>query len=485
MSASPFTPAARRAAMLEGGFSAAWVALAGGVFLAGFAVELQANNIVQGFLASLPFMAAIAQISGAYVIEAHGKSRRHVAIGGLLASRLTFLLVIPAAFLFLPVNRPLMLAVYVALACVAYLCQSFANVAWLSWMGDLVPDGQRGAFFGGRNLMAGFVTVLAVALGGQLAGYRFGDLPSYTGYLILFAIAGGFGLLGAFTLSRVKTEPRVVIDRSVNFFRSMREPLKKKDFRHFLMFHLCWMSAVYLASPFFNFYFLQDLKLDIGFVALTNTVSTIAGLTTIQLWGSLCDRFGSKPVLYVTLSIASFIPLAYVFTNDGNIHWVAMTMQAVSGAAWAGIGLAASNLLLKLAPREKNSVYLSTFGALSGVSTALAPIAAGFVAEAAKSWTFTAGGLTLYHFKFIFLASFVARSASVLLLIRIPETDEHSATEVVRALGTWRTLWTVSGFDLVQAYFVLPLHRRLKPIVEGTVGLTKKWVPGKNDDENL
>lgn len=469
MESTQSTALVRRAAMREAAFSAAWAALAGGVFLAGFAVSLGASNVVQGFLAALPFLAGTAQIAGAYVVESRGIHRRTVALTGLVGSRLLFLAVIPAALWLLPGRPGAMLALYMGVASAAYVLQAFANVAWLSWMGDLVDTGSRGGFFAGRNFMAGLVTMTATFAGGQIAARAFGPRwPPLAGYLILFAVAGVLGLLGARSLARIKADPQPQRPPAPPFFRSLREPLRHAGFRGFLLFHLCWMSAVYLSSPFFQFYFLQDLRLDIAYVALTNTAATIAGLTSVQLWGKLCDRFGSKPVLYVTLAGASVIPLVYVFTTRANVYWIGFAVNAWSGAMWAAISLAAANLLLKLAPREKNAVYLSTFGALSGLATAAAPIVSGFVSEAAKGWSLDVGGLHLYHFKFMFLASFVARAASIALLARIPEREERPAVEVVRALGTWRTLWSVSGAELLHTYFYLPLTKRIKQRVSPT-----------------
>lgn len=461
--------------MREAGFSASWAALAGGVFLAGFAVELGASNVVQGFLASLPFLAGAAQIAGSYFVESRGIHRRSVALTGLVGSRLLFLSVIPAALYLLPENPAAMLGFYMAAASLAYLLQSFANVAWLSWMGDLVHESRRGAFFAARNFMAGLVTMAATFVGGQVAAGSFGPgWPPLSGYLILFACAGVLGLLGARNLALIKADPQPQRPTAAPFWRSLREPLRNAGFRKFLVFHLCWMSGVYLASPFFQFYFLQDLELDIGYVALTNTAATVAGLTSIQLWGALCDRYGSKPVLYVTLAFASLIPLVYVFTTRENYYWIGFGVNALSGAMWAGISLGAANLLLKLAPKEKNSVYLSTFGALSGLATAAAPILSGFISEAAKGWSVDVFGVHLYHFKFMFLASFVARASSILLLVRIPEREEHPTVEVVRALGTWRTLWAVSGGELLHTYFFLPLRRRLLPRKEEQVVTTER-----------
>jgi MFS family permease len=450
--------------MSEAGFSAAWTSLAGGVFLAGFAVELHASNVAQGFLAALPFLAGVAQLAGAYLVEQRGVRRRSVALAGLFASRLLFLAVIPAVWWLLPGRPGAALTIYLVFAAGAYLLQGFANVAWLSWMSDLVPDGARGGFFASRNFMAGLVTALATVVGGWLAARHLGTaLPRHAPYLLLFAMAGVLGLCGAASLARIRHADAPAAPSPEPFWAGLRAPLRSVHFRRFLVFNLCWMSSVHLASPFFQFYLLQDLQLDIDFLALTNTVATLSGLTSIRLWGALCDRYGSKPVLYVTLAFAAVVPAFYLVSTAENAYWIILSVQLMSGAAWAGLSLAAANLLLRLAPREKNSTYLSTFGALSGAGTALAPILSGIVSQAAAGWQVDIGGLHLYHFKFMFVVSLVARVASIFLLVRIPEPNERSAGEVVRALGSWRTVWSISGLELVHTYLIVPVQRRMLP----------------------
>jgi len=67
-----FPPLVQRAALLEAGFAAAWIALVSGPFIAGFAVELRAGPLAQGFLVSLPDLASIAQLVSAYFVETRG-----------------------------------------------------------------------------------------------------------------------------------------------------------------------------------------------------------------------------------------------------------------------------------------------------------------------------------------------------------------------------------------------------------------------------
>jgi MFS family permease len=463
MQESGLTVPARRAAYLEGGLSAVWAALEGGAFLAGFAVALKANNIEQGLLAALPFLAGIAQIAAAYVIDVHGVRRRSIAVWGLLLSRICWLGIVPAALYLMPGQPDRMLIAFLMFVALGYLFQSFSSVAWLGWMSDLVPDGQRGVFFSTRNLLAGAVTIAGTAVGAVLI-----KIPGavgwegLSGYLFLFLIAGFSGIAGSLVLARIKYEPEPPppVPPRV-FLKSISKPLAETGFRKFLVFHVVWMASVYLAAPFFQFYFLVDGGLGVGYVALTNAVTVLTGLTSVQLWGVLCDRYGSKPILYVSFSMTAIVPLLYVFTNPANLYWSALAIQALSGVVWAGGTLASSNLLLKLAPRQRNSTYLSLFGALSGIVIAAAPVLSGYVIEAMRHVEMEFAGLRLHHFKFMFLASFVFRSLSLLLLVRVPEEGERRTSEVLRALSTWRTLWSVTGLELLRFHFVTPLWRRV------------------------
>lgn len=464
-------PQARRAAYLEGGLSAAWAALEGGAFLAGFAVALKANNIQQGVLAALPFLAGIAQIVAAYVIDVHGVRRRSIAVWGLLTSRMCWLAIIPAAFYFLPARSDAMLTAFLVIIAAGYLLQSFASVAWLGWMSDLVPDGQRGIFFSNRNLLAGVVTIAGTGVGALLM-----DLPAAAGwperhgYLLLFALAGVSGIAGALVLARIRHEPDSPPSVSTRtFVRSIARPMAEPGFRKFLLFHVVWMASVYLAAPFFQFYFMEDAGLGVQYVALTNAVTVLTGITSVQLWGYLCDRFGSKPVLYISFTGTALVPSVYLFTSPENVYWTAIAVQAFSGVVWAGGTLASSNLLLKLAPRQGNATYLSVFGALTGMVAAMAPVASGAVLEAARHWEFTLFGLHLYHYKIMFLVSFVCRSASLLLLFPVPEQGERRTSEVLRALSTWRTLWSVTGLELLRFHFITPVWRRVRATRKKTV----------------
>ncbi len=469
MATGGFDAKGRRAALAEGGFAAVWVALTTGPFLAGFAVALQAGAFVQGLLVSLPFLASTAQLAGAWAVEVKGLPRRTTAIRGFLVSRFAFVLLAVAGAALLPAYGPAMLMATLILVAVSHLAHHFGHVAWLSLLSNGVPAAGRGGFFGARNLLAGTVSVAFTAAGGLVAGFDFGrPAAEHTGYLILFATAAVLGMSGVSAIRRIPPEPRPPAAARPALSQSVRQCLRDRDYRRFLVFYLCWMGAVYIASPFFNFYFLDAMRLDIGFVALAQTASTFAALTTVRIWGNMVDRFGCKPILTVTLSVATLIPLVYTFTTPANIHAVALGMQALSGAVWSGLSLAGYNFLLKLAPERNNATYLATFGTLSGLASGLAPLAAGAASHAFDGMAWTLAGIEMGRYQLLFLASFVARGAAAMLLMRIPEPAARSAVDVVRALGTWRTLFSITGLDLVYSYVLAPIYRRFggRPVQE-------------------
>lgn len=465
----------KNAAISEAGFLAAWMALITGPFLAGFAVELNAGKHAQALLASIPFMAAGAQLVGAWLVELHGVSRRVVALAGYTTSRIAFLSIVPAGFWLLPDHPTLMLYMFLGLIALSFALHHVGHVAWMSWLTHSIPAARRGEFFGARNHLAGLVTVIIMTLGGWLASQKIDGLPAETGgYLLFFLLVGVLGLMGSRSLMTAGRAPVSLppADRP-SLMSAVRTCLQPSLYRQFLVFNLVFMGAVYVAAPFFIFFMLAE-GLDIQFIALTQTSLTIAALVSVRMWGSLCDHFGSRPIQIVTLTGAALLPLGYLFADAGNIRPLMLITQTVSGTVWAGLSLSSYNWLLKLSPKDTTAMHLATFGTLTGVACGLAPLLGGVMLDGMRAWEVAFGSLTMNHFKLLFLFSFLTRSLSMLLIVRIPEPDARTTIDVVRALGTWRSLRSVTGVDMVYSYVVAPISKRLQPEPSMAVELLEK-----------
>ncbi len=451
-----------RAALSEAGFVAAWMAVITGPFLAGFAVKLNAGTLAQGVLASLPFLATAAQLVGAYLVDVRGASRRSIARLGYTGSRLVFLAIVPLAYWLMPHHPQWLLYAFLAVTGLSALLHHLGHVAWMSWLSHSVDEEVRGSFFGARNHLASLATIVVTAFGAWAAGLQDGGATGLGGYLILFVVANVLGLLGSRAVLKAGKEP-VVAEPTVTagFFKAVGECLKQPVFRRFSTFNLLFMGAVHIASPFFVFFFLQEGEMSIRYVGLIQISLTAAAFVSTPMWGSLIDHFGSRPIQIVTLVLAALLPGIYAFTPHENIRTVALVVQTLSGTVWAGLSLSSYSWLLKISPKKNHAMYLATFGSLTGLACGVAPLLGAGLLGMVDGWNVSFGSLDMSSYRIIFLMSFALRLMAAGMVFGIPEPEARSTIDLVRALGTWRSLRSISGLDAVHSYMVAPIHRRL------------------------
>lgn len=454
---------ALRLSTLDGALASVFGALTGGVFLTGFALRLGANDLLIGLLASLPLLAAVAQLAGAYLIERVGGRRRAVCIGGAGSSRILWLAALALPLLAAADSSWVRGSAPWGLLAVAALSQvlgSLGGVAWLSWMADLVPIGVRGRYFGSRNVVCGVATALAtIAAGWYLDRFAPGGPPWDFATLFLLAVVAGWGSVAY--LRKVPERPALPEPRSEPFLDLARRPFADPNFRRFVRFSILFNGAVHFAAPFFTVYMLEALRLSYTQVATLATLSTVAHLVTIRGWGRLADRYGNRPVIVVTAALAAPVPLVWLLVDGDNAAWLTPTVHLLGGSAWAGYGLATSNLLLKLTPRTHNAVYFSMFGALTGIGSAAGPVIGGLVGLWLHGSTLDLGPVVLDSFGVIFACSFAGRVTTVLLLRGVSEPRQASVREVIRMLSTVRGFNTLMGVDEVLQFVVVALRDRI------------------------
>jgi MFS family permease len=108
-------------------------------------------------------------------------------------------------------------------------------------------------------------------------------------------------------------------------------------------------------------------------MGLMTAVNAVTGLLVQRFWGRRVDRFGSYPVLAVTMAAVASLPILYAITPT---YWLALGFEVISGVAWSGYALANLNYAIEIAPEEERARYTSIANAAAGVGAFLGPLAA-------------------------------------------------------------------------------------------------------------
>lgn len=450
-----------RDAILDGSFYSVMTSLTNGVFLTGFALALGASHFEIGVIASLPLLAPMLQLPASPLLARRRLKRICLWTSFLGRSAWVAIALLPLIAMSSP-SHSIVWALIIGMA-VYHISASIAGVSWISWMADLVPEKIRGRYFGNRNVAIGAVGMIAT-LGGGLLVKRYGvwfEPAVMIGFTFLFLFALLFGYVSIIFLRKIPFDPGFQETTHRSLSESLSTVLMDKGFLLVILFSSCWGFGVNLASPFFTVYMFQDLHLGYETVALYTVLNLATNLLGMWFWGRASDRYGNKPVMQSMGLLAAMLPFLWVFVTAATVPYLAPFNHLLAGFCWAGINLTSVNLLLKLARKEDQAVYLSVHAFACSLFIALGPLAGGILSGHFSGLHLTLGGLHIYHLHFVFVVSTLLRYGSLILLQWVHEPKEVPAFAMIKALSNVRRLSTMMGLQpLVHPSLIRSVKRR-------------------------
>jgi MFS family permease len=338
--------------------------------------------------------------------------------------------------------RTLLLAVAAASAVLGVL----GNNAWTAWMGELVPEGLRGRYFGRRTALCTF--------GGTVAGLgvarALDALTTRHGAgVALSVLAAGACLCGlGTTLCMVRQHDPAPSPATLPAPAAVLRPLRDGFARSFLRYQLAWNAAVGVGGGFFTFHLLHNLRAGFTVAALHAAAGAATRMLAAPAWGRAVDRYGARPVLAACSFAAAVQPLIWLTTSPA-VLWPIAIDALIGGVAWSGRDLAGFALPLSIAPRRDRPFYLAVFATAGGATYALATALGGALAPALPRAVATLG-MGGHGLELLFALSAAGRFASAFLALRIREPgagtllELHRATQAA-ALGALSTAARVAG----------------------------------------
>jgi MFS family permease len=329
--------------------------------------------------------------------------------------------------------------VFVLMLTIATLANSITSVAWSASIAEVVPPRISGSYYGRRNLAFGAWTLLAV-----LAAAKIVDEGNNSAAVFgwIFAAAGLARLMGLFFLNKMKFPVSVTERRAETYkFRDLLRPLTDPNYRTYILFVGFWGLFLNMGAPFYTVYLLRRLDLNVGHTIVLATLSTSGGILTLNSWGALSDRFGSKPVQYVA---------AYAWCFVGLIAWAIASPQReahlflsymIVGGATAGFQLTQFNLMLRLIPAGQGSAYIAVFLAITSALTCLGPLLGGAALAILPNDLGVIFGQTITDNHLLFTVSFVG---CLMVLPFLTATREPASTGVH---DVWRSMMRMRSFN--------------------------------------
>ncbi len=419
-------------------------------FVIGFAVKaLGWGDAGVSLLAAMPFVCLFLQLPVMLFLQRHLSLRQIMAVT-FMFNALPWTLV--AFFPWFGPNRDW---IFTCISFVSTLANAVCGVAWSASMSELVPLGIRGKFFGRRNMLFGFWTLVVVLAAGRIVDH-YGN--SLTVFGMIFTGAAAARMTGLFFLARMKFPSTVTARRpQASPLGTFTAVFRDRNFVRLLLFTGLFGMSLYLGNPFYSVYVLTELPMTLGDLTILTTLSTLGGLLSLQAWGRLSDRFGNKPVM-VTSALIWLLTAAvsWLFSSPRH-HGHLYLNYFITGFMMAGFQqLGQFNLMIKMVPAENKAHYISVYFSFTNMLIALGPLLGGLILHGlpADAGNLLGQPLTRYHVLIVGSLALCLLSLHLLQLVREPA--ERPVKELVEVMRSMREFNPVLGVATLAEYMFTP-----------------------------
>lgn len=343
------TRVAMRLSVIEGAFYAVMFGLAELYFVPD-AIRMGASPVVVGLMVGFPLATgALGAALGLQLLRIAG-TRRRVVVAGVSCQALVLL-----ATAWMQWTGLGTIATLLASVCIYHFFGQLLGPSWSSWFGDLVPAPIRGRYFSHRTRTVHLTSFVALLAGGGVLQWL--EPPTAAGagglgFAVLYTVAGIARAVSAAMLAATPEGRRSHDERTMPV--ELRPHWHREGDRLILLSGLLFF-AVYLGSPFFTPYMLEDLGFSYLEYTLASAVVVLCKVLSMPRWGRVLDRHGAAALYRLAILLTALVPLPWlVFTDPISIA----IAQGLSGFAWAAHEVAFFSLVLEThGPRERPRAY--------------------------------------------------------------------------------------------------------------------------------
>jgi MFS family permease len=384
-------------------------------FFQAYAIFLKATNFQVGIIGSLPQAAGSISQLFTLRLSRKSKSRKSFILKGVFLHAAMYLPIISVYFF-----HKISVELLILFTAVYWISGSIINPLWNSWMGDLVSEDERGAYFGRRNKICGLATYFTMLLAGYiLFVFREKLDVEFLGFAIILFTAFVSRMFSGFFLYKQK-EPHYNREKTNGYpIKAFFKDITKTNYGLFVFYYCAMNFGVYISAPYFTAYLLSDLKFNYLQFTLINSTILIVKYLSMPLWGANGDKYGTRKILSLAGFLMPLNPIFWCFS--GNFYYL-IIIQVISGFTWAGFELAVFNFLFDTTNPKKRAASVAYYNALNGIAMLIGGIAGNFIIKY--------NDLFWSKFIFLFLASGILRF--VVSIIFIPKLKEVREVEYIR-----------------------------------------------------
>jgi len=330
-----------------------------------FAISaIQVSNYQLGWINSIPSLISLfILLPGAWWLN-HLERKREFTYYVILFNRLAILLIALTPFIDF-MNKGLWLILAIG---IMNLPLALTNLSWQSFIGDLIPEERRAAFFSERNFVSTIVGLVSTLVVGMILNFfnKSDPLP----YQIFFIIAVTFGILEAVTILNHKEHPIKVNETSQSTKVKWYESFRHKPFIIFLICAGIFQFGWQMAWPIFSIYNITIANAPALWISIFSVANLIGQIVSFKWWGRFSEKHGnSKALLFACIGMAL---TSFCTIWSTNLYYLVVT-NIVSGLALSGTTLLLFNQLLHVSPENVRTSCIAYYQMLVAIVGVISP----------------------------------------------------------------------------------------------------------------
>jgi len=416
--------------------------------------KLGATDFHFGLLGAIPLIMFLLQFVGALATNRIVHRRRAFIFLTVIQRTLYIPLVLLPLF-FKDVNTGALLPFILILIALNSGIANFAIPLWFSWMGDLLPRRILSSYWGNRHRW--MTLTWTVSYMGLAALFYLTDLPILISFAIVAIFGSIAGIVDILLFNWVDEVPNIIV-KGRRFIDVFLDPIRRTNFRTFVIYNCAWYTATMCAAPFMQLYTLKILGLSVFQATLIWSVSGIGSFLVARTWGRIADRYGNRPLIVMCTAFKPLIVVVFFLVTPETAIYILPISFFFDSMINAGIAVATNGYMLKMSPQENRSMFIASTMAWAGIFGGLASIWGGTVLRLASDFSLTFLGRSLTNFHLVFALSIVLRTACFFFSFTIKEPESK---EVGKVLYYFRGTWPMRMLR-----FPVGLYRRFSGVEE-------------------
>ncbi len=291
------------------------------------------------------------------------------------------------------------------------LSKSISDTGAFPWIQEYIPDSVRGKYYATSNLFCTISSFSAITI----AGFVIEGTTGLTGFMLLIGAGVVAGFVAAWSYAHVPGGARRDTTNKADI-RKILAVGKDPNFRRYMLgVGLIIVGFTPLLS-FLPLFMRQIVGLSESNVVRLPMGALAGGLVGGYLWGWASDRYGSKPVMMIGLTIRLLLPVLWFFLPH-NSWWslpLALAIAVLQGFGDVGWAIGSARLLfVNVVPAAQSMEYMALYYALAGVITGSSQMLGGRVLDALSGFRVQIGNFQFDQYSVLMLAAFLFTAAGL------------------------------------------------------------------------